>query len=157
MMNKTQGEGIQMYKKVLVPLDGSEVAECALSHVKTLAKDGAIGEVVVLNVVGIDIPWDEMDKGLDFGAFRQKLIAASQEYLTKVGAQLSDEGLNVKTEFIEANRPSHVITEYAHKNGIDLIVIATHGYTGFQKLLLGSVALNGIFIYRQRQGVSNQN
>ena len=129
-----------MYKKVLVPLDGSELAECALSHVKALMKEGAIGEVIVLNVVGVDIPWDEMDKGIDFNAFRQELINTSQEYLAKVAAQLNAEGVKVKTEFIEANRPSHVIADYAEKHGIDMIIITTHGYTGLQKLLLGSVA-----------------
>lgn len=129
-----------MYKRVLVPLDGSELAECALSHVKALVKEGSIGEVIVLNVVGADIPWDEMDKGIDFNAFRQELINTSQEYLAKVGSRLSTEGIKVKTEFIEANRPAHVIADYAQKNGIDMIIITTHGYTGMQKLLLGSVA-----------------
>jgi nucleotide-binding universal stress UspA family protein len=129
-----------MYKKVLVPLDGSELAECALSHVKALVKEGSIGEVIILNVVGTDIPWDEMDKGIDFNAFRQELINTSQEYLAKVASGLSAEGIKVKTEFIEANRPSRLIVDYAEKNGIDMIVITTHGYTGIQKLLLGSVA-----------------
>jgi len=129
-----------MYERVLVPLDGSDLAECALSHVTALVKEGSIGEVIVLNVVGADIPWDEMDKGLDFNAFRQELINTSQEYLAKVSSQLSGEGVKVKTEFIEANRPSHVIADYAQKHGIDLIIMTTHGYTGMQKLLLGSVA-----------------
>lgn len=131
-----------MYKRVLVPLDGSELAECALSHVKALVKEGSIGEVIVLNVVGAEIPWDEMDKGIDFNAFRQALINTSQEYLAKVASRLrlSTEGIKVKTEFIEANRPSHVIADYAQKNDIDMIIITTHGYTGMQKLLLGSVA-----------------
>jgi len=129
-----------MYKKVLVPLDGSELAECALAHVKAMVKEGSIGEVIVLNVVGAEIPWDEMDKGIDFNALRQKLINTSQEYLEAVATRLSAEGIKVKTEFIEANRPSHVITDYAQKNGIDMIIITTHGYTGIQKLLLGSVA-----------------
>ena len=40
-----------MYKKVLVPLDGSGLAECTLSHVKNLFKDGSVGEVTLLNVV----------------------------------------------------------------------------------------------------------
>ena len=129
-----------MYKKVLVPLDGSALAECALSHAKALVKEGAASEMIIINVVGIDIPWDEMDQGLGFNAFRQELINTSQEYLAEVGSQLRTEGVKVKTEFIEANRPSHVITEYAEKNGVDLIIITTHGYTGMQKLLLGSVA-----------------
>jgi nucleotide-binding universal stress UspA family protein len=140
IVGKIQEEGIQMYKRVLVPLDGSELAECALSHVKALVKKGSIGEVVILNVVGIDIPWDEMDKGIDFGAFRQELINTAQKYLARIGSRLSTEGIKVKTEFIEATRPSHVIADYAQKNGIDMIIITTHGYTGMQKLLLGSVA-----------------
>ncbi len=39
-----------MYQKVLVPLDGSELAECALDHVKKLAKEGFLEEIVLLSV-----------------------------------------------------------------------------------------------------------
>jgi nucleotide-binding universal stress UspA family protein len=41
---------------------------------------------------------------------------------------------------VEATRPADTITEYAQKNGMDLIMMATHGHTGFKKLMLGSVA-----------------
>jgi hypothetical protein len=41
----------KMYKKILVPLDGSELAECALNHVKNMVKEGAAGEVTLFNVV----------------------------------------------------------------------------------------------------------
>jgi nucleotide-binding universal stress UspA family protein len=129
-----------MYKKTLVPLDGSKLAECALSHVQSLINDGAIGEVVLLNVVGIDIPWVGMDKGIDFGGMRQELINTAQKYLARIERDLDAKGIKVKTEFIEANGPAHVIAEYARENGVDLIVLATHGYTGLQKMFLGSVA-----------------
>ena len=46
-----------MRKKVLVPLDGSELAECALNHVKNLIKDGFIGEVTLLNIVNTNMLW----------------------------------------------------------------------------------------------------
>jgi len=141
MVEKTRKKrGGNMYKKVLVPLDGSYLAECSLNHVKKLAKDGVIGEVILLNVVGVDIPWDEMDKGLDFNAFREKILNASQQYLARVQSQLSADGIKVKTESIEANRFSHIITDYAQKNGVELIIIATHGHTGMKNMLLGSVA-----------------
>ncbi len=130
-----------MYKKALVPLDGSKLAECALAHVEGLIHDGAIGEVVLLNVVGLDIPWDEMDKGIDFGGIRQGLIETAQRYLAGMEKDLDAKGIKVRAEFVEANRPAHVITDYARANGVDLIVLATHGYTGLQKMLLGSVAL----------------
>ena len=45
-----------------------------------------------------------------------------------------------KTESIEGGSPASIIAEYTQQNGIDLIVMATHGYTGMKKTLLGSVA-----------------
>jgi nucleotide-binding universal stress UspA family protein len=130
-----------MYKKCLVPLDGSELAECALNHVKTLVKEKSIGEVIILNVVKVDIPWAEInEKTLDLEALRKPLFAASRKYLSDVASRLASEGITVKTEAIEGNRPGETIIDYARENGVAMIVIATHGYSGFKKLLLGSVA-----------------
>jgi nucleotide-binding universal stress UspA family protein len=130
-----------MYKKCLVPLDGSELAECALNHVKNLVKDKSVGEVTILNVVKVDIPWAEVnERTIDLDAIRKPLLAAARKYLADVESRLSSEGISVKTETIEGNRPGEIIIDYARKNGMALIVMATHGYTGFKKLLLGSVA-----------------
>jgi hypothetical protein len=43
-----------MYRRVLVPLDGSTLAECALTHVKMMVKEGFVGQVTLLNVVRIE-------------------------------------------------------------------------------------------------------
>ena len=130
-----------MYKKVLVPLDGSDLAECTLSHLKSLIKDGSVGEVTLLNVVKIDIPWAELEnRQLDLNALREPLFNASRKYLADAESRLGSQGIKVKKESIEANRPADTITDYAKKNSMDLIVMATHGYTGLKKLMLGSVA-----------------
>ena len=130
-----------MYKKVLVPLDGSDLAECALSHVKSLVKDGSVGEVTLLNIIKFDLPWiDEYPKRIDINAIREPLFAASKKYLAEVESRLSSKGIKVKTASLEANRTADAITDYAQKNGMELIVMSTHGYTGFKKLMLGSVA-----------------
>ena len=130
-----------MYKKVLVPLDGSDLAECALSHVKSLIKDGSVGEVTLLNIIKFDLPWiDEYPKRIDINAIREPLFAASKKYLAEEESRLSSKGIKVKTASLEANRPADAITDYAQKNGMELIVMSTHGYTGFKKLMLGSVA-----------------
>jgi len=136
-----------MYKKVLVPLDGSALAECTLSHVKNLFKDGSVGEVTLLNVVKVDLPWlamgrDRPAKPIDINAIRKPLFAASRKYLADIESRLVSEGIKVKTESLEGNRPADTITEYAQKNDIDMIIIATHGYTGLKKLMLGSVAFS---------------
>ena len=130
-----------MYKKCLVPLDGSELAECSLNHIRSLAKEQAVGEVTLLNVVKVDIPWAEInEKAFDIEAIRKPLFAAARRYLAGVEKRLVAKGIRVKTEAIEGNRPGETIVDYARDNGIGLIVIATHGHTGFKKLLLGSVA-----------------
>jgi nucleotide-binding universal stress UspA family protein len=131
-----------MYKKCLVPLDGSELAECSLNHVKKLVKEHSVGEVTILNVVKVDIPWSEFNekKTVDLEAIRKPLFAAARKYLADVEKRLSAEGIAVKTEAIEGNRPGERIIDYAREKDMALIVMATHGHTGFKKLLLGSVA-----------------
>ena len=130
-----------MYKKVLVPLDGSNLAECTLSQLKSLFKDGSVGEVTLLNIVTIDIPWAELESGhFNFIAMREEVFTSSKKYLAEVESRLSSQGIKVKTESVEANRPASTITDYAHKNGMELIIMATHGHTGFKKLMIGSVA-----------------
>jgi nucleotide-binding universal stress UspA family protein len=138
----------KMYKKILVPLDGSELAECALNHVKKLLQDGPVGEVILLNAVVTEIPWKEFQTGedghavaFDYVAFINSFMDKSRRYLARVQARLSSEGIKVKTETIESNGPSQTITDYAQKNSVDLIVIATHGYTGLKKMMLGSIAV----------------
>ncbi len=135
-----------MYKKVLVPLDGSALAECTLSHVKNLFKDGSVGEVTLLNVVKVDLPWAQMGsddiptKGIDLQAIIEPLFIASRRYLADIESRLGSEGIKVKTESLEGNRPADTITEYAQEKGMDMIIIGTHGYTGLKKLMMGSVA-----------------
>jgi len=131
-----------MYQKILVPLDSSKLAECALPHVINMGKDGAVGEVTLLNVVTVYISGhSEYPGGIDINAIRENLFMESRKYLADVEARLASEGIKVKTESLEGNRPADIISEYAQKNGIDMIVIATHGYTGLKKLMFGSVAL----------------
>ncbi len=135
-----------MYKKVLVPLDGSELAECALNHVKNLFKDGSVGDIVILNLVKLDIPWADAEFDsifrFDINGLRDKLLIESRKYLCDVESRLNGEGMKVKTELLEANNLAHAITSYARKNGVDLIVIATHGYTGMKGMMMGSVAFS---------------
>jgi nucleotide-binding universal stress UspA family protein len=144
-LNKRKKGGKNMYKKVLVPLDGSALAECTLYHVKNLFKDGSVRNVTLLNVVKVDLPWATIKNArsrqdIDLSAIRKPLFIASRKYLADIESQLVSKGINVKTESLEGNRPADTITEYAQKKGMDMIIIGTHGYTGLKKLMLGSVA-----------------
>ena len=130
-----------MYKKVLAPLDGSALAECTLPHIKNFFKDGSVGEVTLLNVIKVDLPWGLLPpKFIDIHAIREPLLSASLKYLADIESRLGSEGIKVKTESLEGDRPADTITEYAQKTGMDMIIISTHGYTGLKRLMLGSVA-----------------
>jgi len=127
-----------MYNKVLVPLDGSDIAESALPQVKKLAAGNFIGEVILLSV--IDIPSLYLSEGIDFNALKNDHFNKYQNYLIDLQTKLSAKGIKAKTEILEG-RAAQTIVDYAKKNDVDLIVIATHGYTGMKKLMFGSVAL----------------
>ena len=133
-----------MYRKILVPLDGSELAECVLPHVKNMVKDGLTGEAILLNVFYPYFPMPE-EKDLftygDYNATKKRIRQSSINYLANLQRRLDSEGVKVKTELLTGSRPAETIAEYAQDNGIDLIIISTHGYTGLRKLMFGSVAL----------------
>lgn len=131
-----------MYKKILVPLDGSKLAECALPHIINLVKDGTVIEVTLLKVVTVNIPgYAEIPGIIDSNAVRENLLKESKKYLADVESRLASEGIKVKIESLAGTRPADTISDYAQKKEMDMIVIATHGYTGLKKLMLGSVAL----------------
>ena len=71
---------------------------------------------------------------------RESFFTKSRNYLADKKSRLVSEGVNVKTESLEGNRPADTITEYAKEMGMDMIVMGTHGYTGLKKLMMGSVA-----------------
>jgi nucleotide-binding universal stress UspA family protein len=130
-----------MFKKVLVPLDGSELAECALEHAKNLFKEDSIVEITILNVVNMDVLWAGLDgAGLDLYKMKDTRLASSRQYLDDVASRLGSEGIKVKTEVLEGDRAAGTIFDYAQKKGMDLIIIASHGYSGLKKLVFGSVA-----------------
>lgn len=134
-----------MYKKVLVPLDGSKLAECALKEVRLLAQKGCIGEVVVLTAV--DYPSALLGEGMElrkearrYQDLQNERIAQAKEYLDGIRTQLAGEPVAVRTEVLEG-RADQIIVEYATKNAVDLLVIASHGITGIRKWVFGSTAL----------------
>jgi len=127
-----------MFSKILVPLDGSELAESALPSVIHLAKGGYAGELILLNVVEPPPSW--LAENMDIFELKRMEFNRAQEYIRGVQSRLASEGIDAKADVTEG-RASQVIVEYATEKGVDLIVIATHGYTGMKKLMFGSVAL----------------
>jgi len=130
-----------MYKKVLVPLDGSELAECVLPHVESIAKGCEAGSVVFVRAFEpytVNYARAELsEKQIEEADERAKRAAG--EYLDQVASRVKLGGVKVQKELI-TGRAADSIAEYATKNGVDLIILATHGRSGVSRWVWGSVA-----------------
>lgn len=129
-----------MYKKILVPLDGSELSESVLSHVITIATSCQVPEVVLMRVR------EPLDKNvrdtLDAKIAVELDEAYSDEvvsYLGKIAAALKRKGITINIVVLSGN-PAEEIIKYSKLNGVDLIIMSTHGRSGFSRLMFGSVA-----------------
>jgi nucleotide-binding universal stress UspA family protein len=130
----------EMYQKILVPLDGSELAECALTHVESIAKGCQVVDVVLLGVIEpLHLPGDYVISEKDKARIESQRRGAAEDYLGRMAEQLSGRGLGVSSEVI-AGKVADSIVDYANKHGVDLIIMATHGRSGVSRWTLGSVA-----------------
>jgi len=129
-----------MYKKILVPLDGSELSESVLDHVITIATSCQVPEVVLLRVrepldnrvrVALD---PEIAKELD-QAYHDEFA----NYLKGIARKLEKKGIVVKKEVLAGN-PAKEILKYSRNNNVDLIIMSTHGRSGVSRIVFGSVA-----------------
>ena len=127
-----------MYKKILVPLDGSKTAEGVLPHAKALAYSEK-AELVLINVVA--------NPAFEF-AFSDPSIAAQtiaeeeelgSKYMGEVEERLKSEGYKV-TSLIKGGSAANAILKTAEEIGADIIAMSTHGRTGPAHWIIGSVA-----------------
>lgn len=122
-----------MFDDLLFPTDGSDGAESALEHALDLA--AAHGATVhVLNVV--DTAYDRFTH-MD-GEFRELLEEEGERVVDDAATRAGDRGVAVETAIAEGE-PYEEIVEYANANGVDLVVMPTHGRSVLGRFLLGSV------------------
>ncbi len=124
-----------MFDKILVPLDGSQLAEKILPQVEELAKchKAAITFITVGSYWEVfEAPPDVIDKALE-----QEKVSREQ-YLSHIVAAVKGKGL-IADSVYKAGMPAREIIDYAANNNIDLIAMATHG-KGEVAWVLGSVA-----------------
>ena len=133
-----------MYQKIMVPLDGSELAECVLPHVESLAKSSPAGKVILIRAVEpFHMPMGEGATAFsdeDLKRIHAEDVQRAENYLKEVAGRASFGGAEVETVVINSGRVADGLAEYATKNGVDIIVLATHGRSGISRWVWGSVA-----------------
>jgi nucleotide-binding universal stress UspA family protein len=125
-------------QNVLVPLDGSVLAERALEPAFDLVRS-AEGRCTLLHVLESGpAPFSRRPGGGVSPKPEQE--AAAREYLEKIARRMREEGIAVQTRIATGRHAAAVILEEAQTQRCDCIALATHGRGGVRRMLLGSVA-----------------
>ena len=131
-----------MYQHIVVPLDGSELAECVLPHVEAIASGCNVTLVTLVMVV----PPLHMYGGAETRIspeerkhLEEDSIKVNTAYLEEKAQLLRDKGVIVEAKVLLGNVLDKLV-DYIKDNSADLIIIATHGRSGVSRLFLGSVA-----------------
>jgi nucleotide-binding universal stress UspA family protein len=138
-----------VYPKIIVPLDGSKLAECVFPHLESIAKGCGAAEISFIRVVetarlpmgveegGSAMVEDTMEK------IRKRFEDAAKEeanaYLDRIIRERRLPNVSLRKEVL-VGYPADTIAGYGEKMGADLIVIATHGLSGLSRWTMGSVA-----------------
>jgi nucleotide-binding universal stress UspA family protein len=158
-----------MYKKVVVLLDGSKLAEAALPHLEEIARSCSIPEILLVSVTeavkgkvsgavevgagqsygSAPVPAGTFHTGLIFsGTSAQsqettvtlgKMAKTALNYLARVSEQLEQKGLRSEINVLVGN-PAEEIVSFVEEKGADLIIMASRGSSGFNRWDIGNVA-----------------
>lgn len=127
-------------KRILVPIDFSDHCTQALAHARQLAADYE-SEMELLHVVeeAVFPSFYKMGEEAMYGdvaSLRERAFEALSECVASDGPSLGED----VSFHVEEGYPGNEIVGYAERQNIDLIVISTHGLTGVERVLMGSVA-----------------
>ncbi|PSQ00979.1 universal stress protein [Halobacteriales archaeon QS_5_70_17] len=132
-----------MYERILVPTDGSDVAEAAVDHALDLAeRDGATVHalyVVDVDAVEVGLGTEQVDR---LRAGRLGEMDELRERAEAATGRIAEAGAARGVEVIEHTAvgvPHRIVADYADDHGADLVVMGSHGRSGVRRALLGSI------------------
>ncbi len=137
-----------MYKKIMVPLDGSELAECVLPHVGGFVTGCQVETVIFVRVVEpthysavSPTPSPHFHKTMQENAklIEEEEKSSAARYLKKVISRVKQGGIKYKADVL-VGKVADRLVDYADSNEIDLVLIATHGRSGISRWVRGSIA-----------------
>jgi nucleotide-binding universal stress UspA family protein len=122
-----------MYQRILVPLDGSTLAEAVLPHAEALAK--SLGAELVL----MRVAFTHVFPGADPIQAQVTVVQEAEDYMSGLAKRLQEKGVRAEAK-VRYGDPVEEILDHVAWNHIDLIAMATHGRTGLTRVVMGSVA-----------------
>lgn len=130
-------EASKEFHSIVVPLDGSGLAEQILARVIPLATFEA-ADITLLHVLAPEDAGETSDATTT--PWWEKKVASARAYLARRAKDLRAQGVTAKIDVVIGANVADTITDYARRERADLIAIATHGRTGLTRVLRGSVA-----------------
>lgn len=127
-----------MYKKILVPLDGSELAKGALDQAEKLAETFD-AEIILFQVVPF-MPIYGSPELVTPLIVDEKQRESAEKYLLNLAEDMKKRGFKVTSMVRTGQQVAAEIIDFSKESGIDLIVMCTHGRSGITRWVLGSVA-----------------
>jgi nucleotide-binding universal stress UspA family protein len=128
-----------MYKRILVPLDGSELARTALDEAERLSRTFN-SEIALLEVVTFMPIYGSPELVTPF-IIDERQKETAEKYLAGLAQDLEKKGIKATTAVRTGQQVALEIIDFAKQTGADLIVMCTHGRSGLSRWMLGSVAI----------------
>ncbi len=142
-----------MYKRIVVPLDGSKLAECVLPHIETVATNCGTEEIFLISVTenitvyasatSLEQPTGFAGSSEKIKLYMGKLQRQADRYLARIAKQLKRKKIDVKTEVLLGN-PAEKIISFSNDKGADLIIMASHGRSGISRWAHSVGAFGGV-------------
>jgi nucleotide-binding universal stress UspA family protein len=136
-----EATGVTPLKTIVVPLDGSALAEKALPHAEGLARRMNL-EIILIRAYALPPVAYYATEGYmpNLDALMAEVKESAQQYLDETLERLKSEGLSrVSTLLVEGDAAGNII-DIAKRTPASLVALCTHGRSGFSRLVLGSVA-----------------
>ncbi|MBI3966937.1 MAG: universal stress protein [Chloroflexi bacterium] len=124
--------------RVLLPLDGSKLAEDSLGLVTRVASNATV-DITLLRVIEPVSAYTYAEVSPYLVLDRTEEISEAERYVDRIAARLREQGHSVQVR-VESGLPTVTIARVARERGADLIAMATHGHGGIARFVLGSVA-----------------
>ena len=125
-----------MYDKILVPLDGSELAETALPYAEELA--GRLDSRITL--VYVSEPAEEHYRYMH-RLYMERVVEGTKQGAANCLGRFQERAIKVGLAIL-VGHPAEEIVKFAERDDVDLVVMATHGRSGLSRWIYGSVADN---------------
>jgi nucleotide-binding universal stress UspA family protein len=141
MINKRVGEDNMVYKRILVPVDGSSTSKAGLNEALRLAKDQK-AKLKLIHIVDELMIFSSSEAGLNIEPIIESMKRGGKRILERAAKMAAARGVRPETELWEnaTGRVAEVLIGRAKRWRADLIVMGTHGRRGVNRLVLGSDA-----------------